>query len=136
MTVPTLPCPYCPRFFHDDGALRHHTRAKHAHVPEAWSAKRIWEAIRMLAPAQVAMTDYNDFYIVQTRLVKGDRYLETSDACHAPSPDQAIKRYWTWLTTYEENERLVIGPNGVVNRRELRWNGLMFEDYVEDERVA
>lgn len=85
-------------------------------------------ALRLLGTA-LHMRKPGDWYVSFTGVEIKDRSTLQGAGKSGSSPEDAITKTWIALTTLDGDKRIVINALAD-NRREVRWNGFMWEDYT------
>lgn len=74
-----------------------------------------------------------DWYVYGEKVEKTDGAIIGGAMGYGATPEEALNDLWDKLTTYKEDQRVVI--DAFAGRRAVRWNGFMWEPYKEPEAV-
>lgn len=91
-----------------------------------------WEqklaALQALGEFKLCMREPGNWYVYVPKAEIKDGSMLKSGAGNGRTPEEAVENYWREMTELNPGERVVIGAYSDA-RREVRWNGYMWQDY-------
>ena len=85
------------------------------------------QALMSLGEFKLNMRRPGDWYVYVPAVEIKDGHILKSGAGNGRTPEEAVDAYWSEVTELSRGERLVVGAYSE-NRREVLWNGFMWED--------
>lgn len=83
-------------------------------------------ALQAIAECQLCMRKPGDWYVSHRAEIKNGSMLEGRYG-NGKTPEEAVENHWMKLTTLKPDERVVTNAMND-RRRELVWNGFMWEE--------
>jgi hypothetical protein len=87
-------------------------------------------ACQAIGSFSLRMRRPGDWYVDHSCVEKTNgSILDGGCVTEASTPEAAVEQHWAWLTNLKPNQTIVVNANAWRdNRRELRWNGFIWED--------